>query len=309
MPNRRRARGGRRAAAQKRFYAAHGYLVIPDLLTARELARLRAALATLLRSARRLRRSNDKFMIVRGLDNAYHVSRIRNPIAHHRRFHELVFHRRILDVVENLIGPNLQLQQSRLILKPRTPGAWFDWHQDFPAFPHTNFDLLIVTVYLDDSMLDNGCLTVIPGSHRLGPLPHRFTFDGAPRTQLVDPRVVSDRSRWLKTPVPAGGIQVHHANLLHSSEANLTDRPRSALQLWYRAADNVQVGGWTEFAGWGLQVRGVAPGTVRMAAGTCRLPGGTAIGPAPATGSRPATSSRRSAPGGARRRRRSAPAS
>ena len=106
VPNRRRARGGGRAAAQKRFYAAHGYLVIPDLLTARELARLRAALATLLRSARRLRRSNDKFMIVRGLDNAHHVSRIRNPIAHHRRFHELVFHRRILDVVSWLRGPD-----------------------------------------------------------------------------------------------------------------------------------------------------------------------------------------------------------
>ena len=53
--------------------------------------------------------------------------------------------------------------------------------------------------------------------------------------------------------MPAGGIQVHHANLLHSSEANGTDRPRSALQLWYRAADNVQVGGWTDFAGWAAQ--------------------------------------------------------
>ena len=187
-------------------------------------------------------------------------------------------------MVENLIGPNIQLQQSRLILKQRTPGAWFDWHQDFPAFPHTNFDLLIVTVYLDDSTPDNGCLTVIPGSHRLGPLAHRFTFDGAPRTQLVDPSAVGDRSRWLKTPVPAGGIQVHHANLLHSSEANGTDRPRSALQLWYRAADNVQVGGWTDFAGWRLQVRGINPGIVRMDAGTCRLPEAS---PSPAAPVRP----------------------
>jgi hypothetical protein len=118
---RRRARGGRRAAAQKRFYAARGYLVIPKLLTARELARLRAALATLLRSARRLTRSNDKFLVVKGLDKAYHVSRIRNPIAHHRRFHELVFHPRILDVVENLIGANIQLQQSRLTHELRSP--------------------------------------------------------------------------------------------------------------------------------------------------------------------------------------------
>jgi phytanoyl-CoA hydroxylase len=266
-------------AGQTRFYAAHGYLVVPALLTRRELARLRSALADVLEAARGVTRSNRTFLMVKGLDGRYHVKRICDPIARHRAFYDLVFHPRILDVVERLIGPNIQLQQSRLILKPRTPHAWFDWHQDYPAFPHTNFDLLVVTVYLDDSRPDNGCLTVIPGSHRLGPLPHRFTFEGASRTQVTDRRVVADRSRWRRTPVPAGGIEVHHGNLLHSSEANLTDCPRSTLQLWYRAADNVQVGGSTDFCGWGLQVRGVDPGMARMVATTCRLPGGAALPP------------------------------
>jgi ectoine hydroxylase-related dioxygenase (phytanoyl-CoA dioxygenase family) len=265
------------ATGQKRFYAAHGYLVVPAVLNPRELARLRSALADVLGTARGLTRSNRTFRIVKGLDGGYHVKRICDPIAHHKAFYDLVYHPGILDVVERLIGPNIQLQQSRLILKPRTPLAWFDWHQDYPAFPHTNFDLLIVTVYLDDSTPDNGCLTVIPGSHRLGPLRHRFTFEGAPRTQVADKSVVADRSLWRRTPVPAGGIEVHHGNLLHSSEANLTNRPRSTLQLWYRAADNVQVGGSTEFFGWGLKVRGVDPGTVRMAETTCRLPGGPAL--------------------------------
>lgn len=267
------------ATGQKRFYAAHGYLVLPAVLNPRELARLRAALTDVLRTARGVKRSNRTFRMVKGLDRHYHVKRICDPIAHHQTFYDLVFHPGILDVVERLIGPNIQLQQSRLILKPRTPLAWFDWHQDYPAFPHTNFDLLIVTVYLDDSTPDNGCLRVIPGSHRLGPLRHRFTFEGAPRTQVADKGVVADQSRWRWTPVPAGGIEVHHGNLLHSSEPNLTNDPRSTLQFWYRAADNVQVGGSTDFCGWGLQVRGVDPGTVRMAEATCRLPAGTALLP------------------------------
>ena len=266
------ARGGRAAAAQRRRFAAHGYLVFEDLLTPRELAGLRAALATVLHRARRLTRSNSKFVIVRGPDDTRLVSRVRDPITQHRRFHHLVFHPRILDVVENLIGPNIQLHQSRLILKPRAPRAWFDWHQDFPAFPHTNFDLVIVTIYLDDSTPDNGCLAVIPGSHRLGPLRHQFTFDGAPRTRLADRRQVRGRARGVEVPVRAGGILVHHANLLHSSRANRTDRPRPALSFWYRAADNVQVGGPTDIPGLGLQVRGVDPGVVRMDAQTCRLP-------------------------------------
>jgi ectoine hydroxylase-related dioxygenase (phytanoyl-CoA dioxygenase family) len=270
------------AAAQKRFYARHGYLIVPRLLTPRELARLRAALAVVLGRARRLTRSTRTFRLVSGLDGRPHVKRVWDPIAQHPAFYRLAFHPRILDVVQRLIGRNIQLQQSRLNLKPRTPHSWFDWHQDFPAFPHTNFDLLIVTVYLDDSTPDNGCLTIIPGSHRLGPLPHRFTYEGAPRTELVDRRVVADRSRWRRTPVPAGGVQVHHSNLLHSSEANLSDRPRSTLQLWYRAADNVQIGGSTDFSGWGLQVRGADPGVARMAATTCRLPGGVALPPRPA---------------------------
>jgi len=267
------------AAEQKRFYTRHGYLIVPGLLTPRELTRLRSALADVLGRARRVTRSTRTFRMVKGLDGRYHVKRVWDPIAQHPAFFKLVFHPRILDVVERLIGPDIQLQQSRLTLKPRTPHAWFDWHQDYPAFPHTNFELLVVTVYLDDSTPDNGCLTVIPGSHRLGPLPHRFTFEGAPRTELVDRRVVADRSRWRRTPVAAGGIEVHHGNLLHSSEANLTDRPRSTLQLWYRAADNVQIGGSTDFQGWGLQVRGVDPGVARMAATTCRLPGRAALPP------------------------------
>ena len=266
------ARGGRAAAAQRRRFAARGYLAFDDLLTPRELARLRAALATVLRRARRLTRSDSRFVLVRGRDGARLVSRVRDPITQHRRFHELVFHARILDVVETLIGPNIQLHQSRLILKPRTPRVWFDWHQDFPAFPHTNFDLVIVTVYLDDSTPDNGCLAVIPGSHRLGPLRHQFTFDGAPRTRLADRRLVRGRARVVDVPVRAGGVLVHHANLLHSSKANRTDQPRSALSFWYRAADNVQVGGPTEIPGLGLQVRGIDPGVVRMDAQTCRLP-------------------------------------
>ena len=114
------------AAAQKRFYAAEGYLVVPALLTRRELARLRSALTDVLRSARGVTRSNRTFRMVKGLDRRSHVKRICDPIAHHRAFYDLVFHRRILDVVERLIGPNIQLQQSRLILKPRTPHAWFD---------------------------------------------------------------------------------------------------------------------------------------------------------------------------------------
>lgn len=114
------------AAEQKRFYARHGYLIVPRLLTPRELGRLRAALAEVLDRARRLTGSTRTFRLVTGLDGRHHVKRVWDPIAQHRAFYKLAFDSRILDVVERLIGRNIQLHQSRLNLKPRTPQAWFD---------------------------------------------------------------------------------------------------------------------------------------------------------------------------------------
>jgi ectoine hydroxylase-related dioxygenase (phytanoyl-CoA dioxygenase family) len=181
---------------------------------------------------------------------------------------------KILDVVENLIGPDIQLHHTKLNLKPPSSReARFEWHQDYPFFPHTNFDLLAVMVYFDDSTEENGCLTIVPGSHKMGPRNHLFAKDGAFSSQLEDKSVVGDPSSWLKVPVPAGGIELHHCNMLHSSTANRGTKPRSAMVIQYRAADNVALGGNMSNVGFGMQVRGVNPYRVRMIGGTFKLPG------------------------------------
>jgi phytanoyl-CoA hydroxylase len=262
------------AAEQKSQYEEQGYLVFPELLSPTELAELRGALAEVLQGAEGQTESNEKFSITRGDDGNYYVRRIFNPIQHHRAFYDLVFNPKILDVVENLIGPHIQLHHTKLNLKPPSSReARFEWHQDYPFFPHTNFDLVAVMILLDDSTEENGCLTIIPGSHKWGPRNHIFAPDGAFSSQLEDKSVVLDPSRWLKVPVPAGGMELHHCNLLHSSTANRSTRPRSAIIIQYRAADNVQVGGHTSYFGWGTQVRGDKQYIVRMIEGTFKLPG------------------------------------
>ena len=90
-------------------------------------------------------------------------------------------HARVLDAVEDLIGPSIQLHNSNMHLKLPEHGGEVDWHQDFPYLPHTNFDLLNTMIMLDDSTPENGCLNVIPGSHRWGPLGH-----GVSRRRGVD---------------------------------------------------------------------------------------------------------------------------
>ena len=261
-------------ADQRAFYEEQGYLVFPRLLDGAELATLRNALAEVLRESVGLTENNDKFSITRTDDGGYSVRRIFDPIARHQAFHDLVLNPKILDVVENLIGPDIQLHHTKLNLKPPSSReARFEWHQDYPFFPHTNFDLLAVMIYFDDATEENGCLTIVPGSHKWGPRNHLFAKDGAFSSQLEDKSVVEDPSRWLKVPVPAGGMEIHHCNMLHSSTANRGTKPRSAMIIQYRAADNVALGGNMSNVGFGMQVRGVNPYRVRMIGGTFKLPG------------------------------------
>ena len=90
---------------------------------------------------------------------------------------ELARSERILGRVTPLIGPDIQLQHSKLATKPPAKGmGTFAWHQDFAFFPHTNSDLVAVMVMLDDATPENGCMQMVRGSHKLGLLDH--TEDG-----------------------------------------------------------------------------------------------------------------------------------
>ena len=262
-------------AQLRALYEEQGYLVFPHLLDAAELATLRAALAEVLQEADGLTTSSEKFSVTPTDDGGWSVRRIFNPIAHHPAFSDLVSNPKILDVVEALIGPDIQLHHTKLNLKPPSSRqARFEWHQDYPFFPHTNFDLLAVMIYFDEATPDNGCLQIIPGSHKLGPQRHRFARDGAFSSQLEDQRVVADPSQWLAVPVPAGGMELHHCNMLHSSTANRGDKPRSVLIFQYRAADNIQLGGSSGAYGAGTIVRGENPYRARMLDGRIvTLPG------------------------------------
>jgi len=263
----------RTAAEQKAYYDEHGYITFPEMLGASEVAVLQAALAELLDKARVVPDDvamTDVYSFTRSDTGERHVRRIFNPIAHHQAFYDLVFHPGIVDAVESLIGPDIQLHHTKLNLKPPASGqARFEWHQDYPFFPHSNYDLVAVAVHIDESTEENGCLRVIPGVHKLGPREHAFSADGAFSSQLKDQSFILDESRWASVTSPAGGVEMHHCNMLHSSTANRGVKPRSTVIIQYRAADNVQLSpDWPDRPGFGLQIRGVNPYRARLFDGT-----------------------------------------
>jgi ectoine hydroxylase-related dioxygenase (phytanoyl-CoA dioxygenase family) len=101
---------------------------------------------------------------------------------------------RVIGCITPLIGPDIQLQHSKLATKAVSKGVGaFGWHQDIMYYPHTNSSLLSVFVYLDNATPENGCMSMVRGSHLLGPLNHleaNGVFGGA----------CQDRSFWEDHP-------------------------------------------------------------------------------------------------------------
>ncbi|MFD2613421.1 phytanoyl-CoA dioxygenase family protein [Paenibacillus gansuensis] len=191
----------------------------------------------------------------------------------HPEFLALATHPAIVERIKPLLGPDIQLQHSKLATKPATKGTGvFPWHQDFAFYPHTNTDLLSVMVMLDDATLENGCMQMVKGSHKLGILDHEK--DGLFTAECQESRYwehPADPDDVVNITPRAGGISIHHALTLHGSGANLSGRPRRGLVFSYRAADAHQLAD-ALFDDTGLMISGTSKGIVRCDVGIVTLP-------------------------------------
>lgn len=153
------------------------------------------------------------------------------------RLDELMDDVRLWGPARALVGSEaLSLFSDKLNFK-RPGGAPFPWHQDNPywAFLCDHLDRLVsVAIILDDSTVENGCLWMIPGSHKFGPL-DCFEDRG------VVGRLYTDLDRCdLAEPVPmdlpAGSIVYFHGDIVHGSQGNKSDVRRRLLLLTYQPA-------------------------------------------------------------------------
>jgi phytanoyl-CoA hydroxylase len=246
------------SADQKAVYDRDGFLVIDGVFTADEVAALRAACD-----------SNEKDQEWKSSKGTVHSLTL---TERHPLFLGLAKDPRIVDRVTALIGPDVQLQHSKLAAKPLTKNAGpFGWHQDYAYFPHTNYDLVAVMVMLDDATPENGCMSMVRGSHKLGLLNHineHGNFSGG----CLEETYWADHPENVVPITPkAGGISIHHCLTLHGSGPNFSGLPRRGLVFQYRASDAYQMAD-NVFADTGLQIAGRRSEYARCTAGTVRLP-------------------------------------
>ena len=163
-------------------------------------------------------------------------------IFSHPILEKYVKDKRVVSIARELLGNPIELQHAKFAAKPKknkTIGG-IKWHQDFPFFPHTNYDLIACSIHLDDEEIESGPLKVIPQSHELGVLSH--CTDGKFMYHCTDEKKINDnKSTVLKCN--AGDVTFHHCLTLHSSEPKKNNKDRRLIVFEYRAQDALQLSG------------------------------------------------------------------
>ena len=264
------------------IYREQGFLVVPDVLEAAELAGVRAAVGGILDDARGVTAHTDVYDLEPDhRPDAPRVRRIKTPHRHFPLFRQLAGAPRLLAILRRLLGTDaVRLHGSKINLKAPRGGAPVEWHQDWAFYPHTNDDLLAVGVMLDDCTEANGAMLVLPGTHR-GPV-HDHHANGHFCGAIDAAGLGLDFSQAVSCIGRAGAMSFHHVRAVHGSAQNLSDAPRALLLYEFAAADAWPLMGVPDLAEFDARMVSGAPTiTPRLAPVPVRMP----LPPAPHQGS------------------------
>jgi ectoine hydroxylase-related dioxygenase (phytanoyl-CoA dioxygenase family) len=246
---------GKLTAEQLSFYDLEGYLVLPHLLSDADMAPAREAMQQKVdqiahdllkdglitdlfasepfatRLARLFEKLTDKEFLRYGRS-----WRDRFP-----GYFRLMSNPKILNVVESLLGPEI-FSNPVYNVRPKVPkvaAGIVPWHQDKSYWPDANAaPVITVWIPLVDATFENGCLHVIPRTHRRRMLHHHSeTYTGTGYTELDDQFVKSHHAEVIPIPLEAGGALLFNDRFIHSSTANLSNHVRWSVDLRYQPVE------------------------------------------------------------------------
>ena len=146
----------------------------------------------------------------------------------------------ILDMVAQVIGPDIILWNSSFFAKPAVNGKKTPWHQDGEYWPLRPLATCTVWLAIDEATVENGCLNFMPGSHKHKELrPHRTNKD--PNFTLHQELLESeyDDDKAVPLELEAGQMSLHDVYLLHGSEANDSGKPRRGMTMRFMPGTSV----------------------------------------------------------------------
>ena len=140
---------------------------------------------------------------------------------------------RLLNIAAQYLGPDIALFASHYIAKPPEEGQPVLWHQDGSYWPLEPMEVVTLWLAVDNSTPDNGCMRLIPGTqtsqlHEM----HKFTDTPNVLSSQMDPALVED-DQAVDIVLEAGGVSVHHPNIVHGSNPNTSGNRRCGLTIRY----------------------------------------------------------------------------
>lgn len=218
------------------FFHAQGYLPWGPILDDAELESLRReydrefALAADTGEYRNLSVSDTPDKQVK--ENASHkMLQIMQMGDRNMHFRKLWYNAKFLDIVADLIGPNIQLFHDQALFKPAHHGGPVFWHQDNAYWKCRPASLISVWITLDDVKRENGAMQVIPQSH-LKPVWHAQA-EGTNALLDLEKSGAIDKEKIVVVDLPAGGCMFHHCQTLHYTQPNETPNQRRAFIMHY----------------------------------------------------------------------------
>ena len=242
---------------QLSLYHENGYLLVEGLLTRAEAAELRRECHALIERLSAYGAVDATWGSARQAIAQARDTRLLH--CHNVQFYAAAFTRLLVDerltsAAAAIIGsPNVQLHHTKMFIKPPEKGSPFPMHQDYPYFPHARHTMIAAIFHFDDAPIEKGCVRVVPGSHKLGPIEHvesggwHLPFEQYPLESSVP------------CPARAGDVLFFSYLTIHGSGINVSNEARTTLLVQMRDPTDPPIKKTHESRGQGMLLRGIDP--------------------------------------------------
>ena len=223
------------------FFQRDGFLSYGPILTEEHVALLREEYDREIEKARK----EETGRVLRATDSSgnlieadkQQVYQIMQLGERNMQFRRLWYESAILDVVADLIGPNIQLYHDQALFKPPHTGGPVPWHQDNAYWKCRPANLVSCWLTLDDVRRENGAMQLIPGSHLA---PADFTNHAEDHKDALFEIEGVDESKAVVVDLLAGGCLFHHCQTFHSTQPNTTEDQRRAFAIHFMVPGTVR---------------------------------------------------------------------
>ena len=153
------------------------------------------------------------------------------------RLYELIFHPRVLDAVESVLGPDILCWGSSLFVKEGNDPGFVAWHQDSYYWGLEPDDVVSAWIALYPSTIENGAMRVIPGSKTMPPLSHRKSSAESTNMLFTHEELADDvdEAQAVDITLAQGDMSLHHIKILHGSPPNRSNGRRMGYAIRYVA--------------------------------------------------------------------------